>query len=81
MMESQSFKNVTDFNRAYENVRNDILERHGFKKGDKVRLKQAIMMYQNFDGNWLKASSVKTDMLDRVKRYDNNGNFKLVALV
>lgn len=46
----QTFNKLTEFNKQYNLVRKDILQRHGFKEGDKVKLQNAIAMYQNFNG-------------------------------
>jgi hypothetical protein len=81
MKESKDFSTIKDFNKAYEEVRNDILARHNIKQGTKVRLKNAIMMLQNFNGNWIKVNSTKVDMMDRIKKYNNEGKFKLKAMV
>jgi hypothetical protein len=81
-MESKSFETVKELNKEYEIVRDDILVRHGFEKGAKVRLKNAIMMYQKFNGEWVRTTSVKTNMIDRVKMYDGlNAEFMLKAMV
>ncbi len=81
---ADTFKTVKEFNKQYDLVRKDILERHGYKEGDKVRLKNAIMLYQDFNGQWVNASSTKTDMIDRIKMYslsDKETSFKLQAMV
>lgn len=63
----QTFNTLTEFNKQYNLVRKDILQRHGFKEGDKVKLQNAIAMYQNFNGYWIKTTTIKTDMIDRIK--------------
>lgn len=80
-MVSNLFSTVSEFNKAYETIRSDILTRHGIKKGQRVRLKNAIALYQQFDGHWIKITSIKSDMVDRIKAYNNKGKFKLQALV
>lgn len=58
-MESSIFNTIADFNKQYEILRDDILKRHGYEKGSKVRLKNAIALYQRFNENWIKTTSVK----------------------
>mgnify|MGYP005827642065 CR=1 FL=1 len=81
----ETFQTVKEFNKQYNQVRSDILERHGIKDGQKARLKDAIMLYQNFDGTWIKTTSKKTDMIDRIKMQEKvikkGTEFKLVAMV
>lgn len=79
---NNTFNTVQEFNKAYDSVRNDILKRHGITDSKKARLINAIQLYQKFNNNWLKATTVKTDMIDRIKRYDGkNAEFMLKALV
>lgn len=83
-MKSETFRTLSEFNKQYNLIRNDILNRHGYKKGDRVRLKNAIMLYQNFNDQWLPITSVKTDMVNRIKMNEflnNKNEFKLKALV
>jgi hypothetical protein len=75
------FTTLKEFKKAYEEVRNDILVRHGYKPGDKVRLNNVIQLWQKFNDTWVKAGTVKSDMEDRIKMYQNNGVFKLTARV
>ena len=78
----QVFSTVTDFNKQYNLMREDILRRHGHKIGDKVKLVKAIAMYQKFNDNWVLVTSKKTDMTDRIKMYEGkNVEFRLKALV
>lgn len=81
-MESNIITNIKEFNHEYERLRDDILKRHGFQKGDKVRLKSAMELEQNFSGSWLRVSTRKTDMIDRIKSYsDLNAEFRLRSLI
>lgn len=78
------FSTLKEFRKVYEEVREDILTRHGYKKGDKVKLKNAVMLWQNLSGQWVKCSSVKGDMEDRIRVYEVSGKetlFKLTSLV
>lgn len=84
---SQSFKTVREFNRIYKEMRLQILERHGHKQGDKVKLVRAVQLLQSFDGgeNYMPFSMVKGDMVDQIGMYEivnkDNVSFKLKALV
>lgn len=80
----QTFNKLTEFNKQYNLVRKDILQRHGFKEGDKVKLQNAIAMYQKFNGYWIKTTTIKTDMIERIKMNDITGEkatYMLKALV
>lgn len=80
-MESRSFGSLKEFNKEYKTLREDILKRH-VKEGQKARLKNAIMMYQRFNCGWVKITSVKSNMIDRIKTHEGlNSEFKLVSMV
>ena len=84
LVETKEFQTVAEFNRMYDLVREDILKRHEIKKGTKVRLKHAMMLYQDMNGEWIPMTSVKSDMIDRIKMNETleTGNkFKLKATV
>lgn len=81
-----TFTTVKGFNKAYNTLRDQILIRHGFEPGAKVRLKDAIRLQVSFDGeNFFNCGTVKSDMKERIKmneKYNNSKNiYKLVALV
>lgn len=77
MTESSTFTTLKEFNKQYDLLREDILIRHGYEKGARgVRLKNAIMLYQNFNGTWVKMTSIKTDMTDRIKMSNISGSKK-----
>lgn len=83
---SDAFKTVREFNKVYNEIRLQILERHGYKQGDKVKLVRAVQLLQSFDGeNYLPSSMVKSDMTDKIRMYEATGkdnvSFKLKALV
>jgi len=83
-MESAEFTKVSELNRHYNEVRDDIIVRHNVEKGTKVRLNNAIALYKNFDGQWIKMTSIKSDMINRLKQaelYNVDGIYKLKALV
>lgn len=79
---NNTFRTVQEFNKAYDLVRDDILKRHGITDSKKARLINAVQLYQKFNNNWVRTSTVKRDMIDRIKRYDGkNAEFMLKALV
>ena len=83
-MEQYEFSTLKDFRKAYNAIREIILIRHGYKKGDKVKLKNAVMLYQKFDDHWVKCNMIKSDMEDKIKMYEACNKevyFKLVSLV
>lgn len=78
------FSTLKEFNKAYNLLRKDILIRHNVPEGTKAVLKNATMLYENIGGQWLKITSVKSDMIDRIKLYEvcnKQGQFKLIAIV
>lgn len=79
----KEFNDFKGFNKAYNELRLEIIERHGYKPTDKVRLNGVVVMYQNFGHGWLKTGTVKTDMIERVKKYEGkkHARFKLESLV
>lgn len=83
--ESKIFSTTKDLNKEYKQLRETIIVRHGYKVGDKVKLKNAVRMMMSIDGEtFLNCGMVFSDMKDRVKYNEvTNGNavFKLVALV
>lgn len=82
-MESSKFNTVAELNKQYEILRNDILVRHNIADGSKVRLKNAIFMYQKLNGVFIKVTSTKSDMVDRVKMYSElrDTEFMLISKV
>lgn len=85
-MESNEFNTVTEFRKEYDRMRMDILNRHGYKPGDRVRLKKAMTLLMSFDGQNYINSGLHTiiDMKDKVSMYElssQNVLFKLKALV
>lgn len=81
-----TFKTIKEFNKCYDAVRTEILERHGYKKGDKVKLKKAMVLMMSFDGkNFINTGCYSiVDMKDKIKMYglsSSNYVFKLKALV
>ena len=77
--ESAVFTTLSGFNKAYNEMRDDMIERHGFT-GKKVRLVGAIALTQEFESGYLRRTSVKTDMIEAI-RIREGTNFKLIALV
>lgn len=78
------FSTLKEFNKAYNQLRKEIMIRHNVQEGTKARLKNAIMLYENINGQWLKRTSIKTDMTNHIKLYEaikKQGQFKLVAMV
>lgn len=78
------FKNLTEFRKEYDRLRNDILKRYGVEEGKKARLKHAIMLCMSISGgDFLRVSSVKSDMEDFIRIRENNEIyvFKLEAMV
>lgn len=80
-MTTASISTVAELNKYYNLLRDNILVRHGVKAGQKVRLKNAIALYQRFPNGWIKITSVKSDMVDKVKMYQGKAEFMLKALV
>ena len=85
-MESNEFNTVTEFRKEYDRMRIDILNRHGYKPGDRVRLKKAMTLLMSLDGQNYIHSGLHTiiDMKDKVSMYElssQNVLFKLKALV
>jgi hypothetical protein len=81
---SKVFNTVSELNKAYNEIRTDIIERHGNKNGTKVRLKNAIMLYQKLNNEWVRMCSTKTDMISKIKMcelYKVNAEFMLKARV
>lgn len=82
-----TFKTIKEFNKQYDLIRTDILERHGYKKGDKVKLKKAMALLISFDGeNFINTGCYSiVDMKDKIKMYSLYGSdnvvFKLKPLV
>ena len=82
-----TFKTIKEFNKQYDAIRTDILERHGYKKGDKVRLKKAMALLISFDGeNFINTGCYSIiEMKDKIKMYSLYGSdnvvFKLKPLV
>ena len=82
-----NFTTVKEFNKQYENLRTEILERHGYKPGDPVRLKKAMVLMFSFDNgeNFISTGQYTiTGMKDKIRMYemsDSNVVFKLKALV
>ena len=82
-----TFKTIKEFNKQYDTIRTDILERHGYKKGDKVRLKKAMALLISFDGeNFINTGCYSIiEMKDKIKMYNLYGSdnvvFKLKSLV
>ena len=77
---------LKEFNKCYDILRTDILKRHGFKKGDKVRLNKAIGLFISYDGDNFINTSCYTiiDMKDKIKMYELSNSkyiFKLKTLV
>lgn len=83
--ETKVFNTVKDLNKEYKQLRETIIVRHGYKVGDKVKLKNAVRMMMSLDGeNFINCGMVLSDMKNRVKSNEVvNGNtvYKLVALV
>lgn len=80
------FTTVKEFNKEYKKLRTEILERHGYKDGDKVILKKAMVLMFSFDGeNFINTGCYSIiDMKDKIKMYElssQNVIFKLKALV
>ena len=78
------FSTLKEFNKAYNQLRKDIMIRHNVQEWTKAMLKNAIMLYENINCQWLKRTSVKSDMTDHIKLYEvlkKQGQFKLVAMV
>ncbi|MFB6499735.1 hypothetical protein [Bacillus haynesii] len=81
-MESKVFRTVREFHKEYNNLREDILKRHGVKKGQPARLVKAIILVQRINNEWVETTSAKSHMVDRIKRYVELGaEFKLKSLV
>ena len=76
--ESSVFTNLTGFNKAYNEVRDDIIERHG--DGRKVRLVNAVALMQEFESGYLRVTTSKTTMIDWIKIREGT-NFKIIPLV
>ena len=81
-----TFKNVKEFRKYYDILRAEILERHGYKKGDRVKLKKAMVLMISFDGeNFINTGCYSiVDMKDKIRMYElstSNYLFKLKALV
>lgn len=81
-----TFKNVKEFRKCYDILRAEILDRHGYKKGDRVKLNKAIVLMISFDGeNFINTGCYSiVDIKDKIKMYElSNGNylFKLKALI
>lgn len=84
-----TFTTVKEFSKQYDIVRTEILERHGYKKGDKVRLNKAMALMFSFDGeNFINTGCYSiVDMKDKIRMYElfgtdgDNVLFKLRALV
>lgn len=82
-----TFKTIKEFNKQYDTIRTDILERHGYKKGDKVILKKAMALLISFDGeNFINTGCYSIiEMKDKIKMYNLYGSdnvvFKLKPLV
>ena len=80
------FTTIKKFNKEYKKLRTEILERHGYKDGDKVRLKKAMALMFSFDGeNFINTGCYSIiDMKDKIKMYElssQNVIFKLKALL
>lgn len=76
--ESSVFTDLTGFNKAYNEVRDDIIKRHG--DGRKVRLVRAVALMQEFESGYLRITSVKSDMTEWI-RVREGTNFKIIPLV
>ena len=80
------FNTIKEFNKHYNSVRMDILTRHGYKRGDKVRLKKAMALMFSFDGeNFFDTGCYSiVDMKDKIRMYELSNQevvFCLKALV
>ena len=87
MLVSKEFKTVTEFRKQYEEVRTDILIRHGYQPGDKDKLKKAMALMIKFEGmDFINTGCYTiTEMKDKVQMYQLYGSsevaFRLEALV
>lgn len=75
------FTTLKDFRKEYDKLREEILIRHGYKKGDKVRLNRIIVLWKQINGNWFTMTTVKYDMEWHLKLAEGKKKFKLTALV
>lgn len=82
-----TFTTIKEFNKQYDITRTEILERHGYKPGDKVRLKKAMALMISFDGeNFINTGCYSiVEMKDKIRMYSLYGSsnvvFKLQPLV
>lgn len=77
---TDTFKTIKDFNKQYKELRNQIMIRHGYELGSKVKLVNAVRLLQSFDSEYyVNCTMVKSDMTDRIKMYagDDRVTFKL----
>ncbi|MGF2714559.1 hypothetical protein ACQUY5_20110 [Bacillus cereus] len=85
MRRSKTFSTLTEFRKEYDNMRLDILKRHNIEDPRKARLKNAMRLYQTFNNQWTPITMTKSDMEDRIKKYeaipDRPAYFMLEALV
>lgn len=76
------FNTIKEFNKCYNSVRMDILTRHGYQEGDKVRLKKAMALMISFDGeNFLNTGCYSiVDMKDKIRMYELSSTKVLFSL-
>ena len=77
-IETVEFKTVKDFNKAYKQIRNDILQALGIT--GKARINNGvIVLYKEINGTYYKYTTNKNEMVDNINLSAGKSKFKLVA--
>ena len=77
-IESVEFTTIKEFNKAYKQIRNDILQALGIT--GKARINSGvIVLYKEINGSFCKYTTYKDVMIDNINLSAGKSKFKLVA--